>query len=130
MECGGGIRQFKGDKEPLFCGEFPGFINLGWASHPQPAGASNIRKIGFGNFHYHQMILPGSFRSVMRKFAVAFFRLFTQLLPEVPPGRQGRLFVGESSAVSGRFPHRSLLLKFLMRKRGVGGFARSPHSPA
>jgi hypothetical protein len=32
MECGGGIRQFKGDKEPLFCGEFPGFINLGWAS--------------------------------------------------------------------------------------------------
>jgi len=32
MECGGGIRRFTGDKEPLFCNEFPVFINLGWAS--------------------------------------------------------------------------------------------------
>jgi hypothetical protein len=28
MECGCGIRQFKGDEEPLFWGEFLGFVNL------------------------------------------------------------------------------------------------------
>jgi hypothetical protein len=31
MECDSGIRPFKGDKEPLFRGEFTGFVNLGWA---------------------------------------------------------------------------------------------------